>query len=77
MTPIGQKGAVLKMKSENAKVKTADHYVPKSVEEALTLICDVSCDYDGYEDSQNLKELIDEVSWYANCALRMIQGEFL
>lgn len=47
-------------------------YVPNSVKEALTLICDISYDYDGYADSQNLKELVDEISWYASCALRMM-----
>ena len=35
----------------------------------LQLIIDLAFDYDGYEEAENLKGLIDELSYYAKLAL--------
>lgn len=35
----------------------------------LQMIVDLAFDYDGYEDTENLKNLIDELSHYAKLAL--------
>lgn len=37
---------------------------PNSAQEWLELVCDIAIDYDGYTDSKNLMELIDEMKEY-------------
>lgn len=42
--------------------ETGMHYcVPDSVDDCLFSIWALGCDYDGYNDAENLKQLIDEL----------------
>ena len=46
-----------------------------SVIELLELINDISVGYDGYEDSNNLKGLIDEMASYARLAKKKLKSQ--
>lgn len=46
-----------------------------SVIELLELINDISVEYDGYEDSNNLKGLIDEMASYARLAKKKLESQ--
>lgn len=47
----------------------------KTVMELLGLINDISIGYDGYNDSDNLKGLIDEMASYARLAMKKLQSQ--
>lgn len=46
-----------------------------TVMELLGLINDISIGYDGYNDSNNLKGLIDEMASYARLAMKKLQSQ--
>lgn len=46
-----------------------------TVMELLELINDISIGYDGYNDSNNLKGLIDEMASYARLAMKKLQSQ--
>lgn len=46
-----------------------------TVMELLGLINDISIGYDGYNDSDNLKGLIDEMASYARLAMKKLQSQ--
>ena len=46
-----------------------------TVMELLGLINDISIGYDGYDDSNNLKGLIDEMASYARLAMKKLQSQ--
>ena len=46
-----------------------------TVMELLELINDISIEYDGYNDSNNLKGLIDEMASYARLAMKKLQSQ--
>lgn len=46
-----------------------------TVMELLGLIYDISIGYDGYNDSDNLKGLIDEMASYARLAMKKLQSQ--
>lgn len=46
-----------------------------TVMELLGLIYDISIGYDGYNDSDNLKGLIDEMTSYARLAMKKLQSQ--
>lgn len=43
--------------------------------EKLTLLIDIGFDYDGYNDIENLKRLIDELVSYARESRKILKGE--
>lgn len=46
-----------------------------TIMELLELINDISIGYDGYNDSNNLKGLIDEMASYAKLAMKKLQSQ--
>lgn len=51
---------------------------PSNVEECLQMIIDIGFDYDGFNDSKNLKSLIDELVGYAEKGMKFIcQKKFI
>lgn len=46
-----------------------------TIMELLELINDISIGYDGYNDSNNLKGLIDEMASYARLAMKKLQSQ--
>ena len=46
-----------------------------TVMELLELINDISIEYDVYNDSNNLKGLIDEMASYARLAMKKLQSQ--
>ena len=46
-----------------------------TVMELLGLINDISIEYDGYNDSNNLKGLINEMASYARLAMKKLQSQ--
>lgn len=46
-----------------------------TVMELLELINDISIEYDGYNDSNNLKGLINEMASYARLAMKKLQSQ--
>ena len=43
--------------------------------EKLTLLIDIGFDYDGYNDIENLKRLIDELVSYVRESRKILEGE--
>lgn len=44
--------------------------------EKLILLIDIGFDYDGYNDVENLKRLIDELVSYARESRKILEGEY-
>ena len=44
--------------------------------EKLTLLIDIGFDYDGYNNIENLKRLIDELVSYARESRKILEGEY-
>ena len=61
INPIVEKWNTDKKKDLERKLKIKDEY--------LRLIIDIGFDYDGYNDADNLKDIIDELVKYAKQAL--------
>lgn len=49
-------------------------YKPESVAECLEMISDVGFGYDGYNDVDGLKSLIDEMRHYAHVGLNIMDN---
>ena len=56
-----------KLKEENKQLKRDKNIMQKY----LQLIADIGYDYDGYNDVENLKALIDELCKYALCGIKL------
>lgn len=52
---------------ENKQLKRDKDIMQKYLE----LIINIGCDYDGYNDVENLKALIDELCKYALCGIKL------
>lgn len=61
-----------KLNQPDVETNNVSMYEPNSVEEYLELIVAIGSDYDGYSQSEDLKQLIDELVGLTNKARKCL-----